>query len=202
VIGLIADSHGDVDSTRQGIAALRARGAKEIYHLGDVADSLQRDTLKPLLDLLRETGVLAVKGNNDFALEKTLGQENGRLAAELKDLPVKRQSGDIIFSHSFPLETFRAFYDPVDDGSTTGAEIIFNDLTFRVHFCGHSHRPILFRWRGGEVTREAVRPGPTVLFPAERYIIVVGSVQEGELGLYDEGIYHRITREEMWKCPS
>jgi len=201
-IGIIADSHGNREATAAAIRLLKGRGADLLVHLGDFCDSLRRDRTAAMIDLLRENGVLVVKGNNDFLVEKMLADERRppdvegvKMLAFLRDAPVVRAQGDIRFAHSLPFDTLRAFYEPIDTGNTRRAEALFNETDFRILFCGHSHLPILFRKSGGRVTREAIpAERPMTLERTGRYIFVVGAVTGGECALYDKeaGTYERL----------
>jgi predicted phosphodiesterase len=193
-IGLVADSHGDLEATAEAIRLLKGRGASVLIHLGDFCDSIRHDRVASMIDLLREHGVLAVKGNNDFLVENRLAgarrppdAEGIKMLSFLRDVPVVRVRGDVRFAHSLPFETLRAFYEPIDTGNTRRAEELFNEADFRILFCGHSHLPICFRKTDGRVMRESVpAKQPMVLERPGRYIFVVGAVADGECALYDE----------------
>ena len=201
-IGIIADSHGNLEATAEAILLLKGRGAGLLVHLGDFCDSVRHDRAAAMIDLLLENGVLAVKGNNDFLVENMLADtrrppdaEGVKMLAFLRDVPVVRAQGDIRFAHSLPFGTLRAFYEPIDIGNTRRAEELFNETDFRILFCGHSHLPILFRKADGRVTRESVpAERPMSLERTGRYIFVVGAASDGECALYDEeaGTYERL----------
>jgi predicted phosphodiesterase len=203
-IGLIADSHGNIEATAEAIHLLKWRGADLLVHLGDFCDSVHPDRTAVMINLLQENGVLAVKGNNDSLVESILSDprrtpdtEEMQMLTFLRGVPIVRAHGDIRFSHSFPFDMPRAFHMAIDTGDTGRAEELFNTSDFRILFCGHSHLPILFRKLDGLVTREAVPAGiPTILEPG-RYILVVGAAAEGESALYDEetGLYERLQAE-------
>jgi predicted phosphodiesterase len=201
-IGIIADSHGNLEATAEAILLLKGRGAGILVHLGDFCDSVRHDRAAAMIDLLLEYGVLAVKGNNDFLVENMLADtrrapdaEGVKMLAFLRDVPVVRAQGDIRFAHSLPFDTLRAFYEPIDTGNTRRAEELFNEAVFRILFCGHSHLPILFRKSDGRVTRESVpAERPMSLERTGRYIFVVGAASDGECALYDDetGTYERL----------
>ena len=201
-IGIIADSHGDLEATAKAIRLLRDRNVDLLIHLGDFCDSVRHDRAAAMIELLRENGALAVKGNNDFLVENMLADvrrppnaEGVRVLAYLREVPVVRSRGDARFAHSLPMESLRAFYEPIDRGNTQRAEELFTEADFRVLFCGHSHLPVLFRMKGGHVTREPVpTERPMFLNISERYIFVAGAAADGECALYDEqaGTYERL----------
>lgn len=201
-IGIIADSHGNLEATAEAIRLLKGRGAGILVHLGDFCDSVRHDRAAAMIDLLIQNDVLAVKGNNDFLVENMLADarrlpdaEGVKVLAFLRDAPVVRTRGDIRFAHSLPFDTLRAFYEPIDTGNTRRAEELFDEADFRILFCGHSHLPILFRKSEGRVTREPVpAEQPMTLERTGRYIFVVGAAADGECALFDPatGLYERI----------
>ena len=221
-VGLISDSHGNLDATAEAIRLLKVRGASVLIHLGDFCDSIRHDRAVAMIRLLRENSVLAVKGNNDFFVESMLTDEGRPAEPEeepavtfLRNVPVTRTLDGLLFAHSLPFDSLRSFYEPIDTGTTRRAERLFAETDFRLLFCGHSHLPILFRKAGDTVTREQVPPGVKLTLGAagespanreagsqtkqngggaDRFIVVVGSADEGECALYDgeAGVYERI----------
>jgi predicted phosphodiesterase len=192
-IGLMADSHGDLNATKKAIAVLRKEGAESLIHLGDFFDSLQNDSLSSLISLLKDNGVLAVKGNNDHQIEKLLkdnsyeeGEERESVLSFIGDLPMIMVMKDLCFAHSLPFDALRSFYEPIDTGSAKRARGIFKNTPYRILFCGHSHIPVFFRWKDGHATRETIMPGHALsIEKGERYIMIVGAVYGGECALYD-----------------
>lgn len=201
-IGIIADSHGNREATEETIRLLKRRGVDLLVHLGDFCDSIRHNRAASMIDLLLEHDILAVKGNNDFSVEKMLADERRPADAEgekmlsfLRNVPVVRALGEIRLAHSLPLDTLRAFYEPIDQGNTLRAEELFNEADFRILFCGHSHLPVLFQSENGCVTREPVHPGtPVTLRRDGRYIFIAGAASGGECALYDggAGTYERL----------
>jgi predicted phosphodiesterase len=192
-IGLMADSHGDLKATKKAIAVLRKEGAESLIHLGDFFDSLQNDSLSSLISLLKDNGVLAVKGNNDHQIEKLLkdnsyeeGEERESVLSFIGDLPMIMVMKDLCFAHSLPFDALRSFYEPIDTGSAKRARGIFKNTPYRILFCGHAHIPVFFRWKDGHATRETIMPGHALsIEKGERYIMIVGAVYGGECALYD-----------------
>ncbi len=213
--GLIADSHGNLEATRQAIRLLEGLGADILVHLGDFCDSIRHDRTAAMIGLLEEHGVLTVKGNNDFLVENMLADTRRNLdpvgqrtLAFLRDVPVTRTLNGLNFAHSLPFDSLRSFYEPIDTGDTQRAERLFAETDFRFLFCGHSHLPIIFRKSGSRVTREqSPTRGKQVLGTAgdgpragensgaeDRFIVVVGAADDGECALYNRnvGVYERI----------
>jgi predicted phosphodiesterase len=201
-IGLLSDNHGRLRVLKRAIGALRRRGADQLIHLGDFCDSLHRRDPAAIVRVLKENGVLAVMGNNDYIVEKRLALKNGRdrevsagVRAYLGDLPVRIVNGDLCFAHSLPFDSIRSLYEPVDDGTTVKAAEIFSRTEHRILFCGHSHLSVLFRFSGDRLSREPLPDRrPLELDPSERFIIVVGALELGCCALYDrqKGVYETV----------
>jgi len=203
-IGLIADSHGNLPATIAAINCLKKNGAERLYQLGDLFDSALDNDFMDILQAVCSHNVLSVKGNNDYQVEK--GLDNGWVSnlAEadrsyvrqyLQNMPMKREVYDICITHSQPYDNIRAFYEPIDDGGTQRAEKIFRDTDYFMICCGHSHHPVLFRWRSGRVSREELSEKYRVPFlSSARYILIVGAVDRGECGLLDfeANVYRRL----------
>jgi predicted phosphodiesterase len=214
-VGLIADSHGNLEATRQAISLLEGLGADILVHLGDFCDSIHHDRTSAMIGLLEGHGALTVKGNNDFLVENMLADSRRSLDPEgqrtldfLRNVPVTLTLSGLNFAHSLPFDSLRSFYEPIDTGDTQRAERLFAETDFQILFCGHSHLPIIFRKSGSRVTREQSPPrGKQVLAAAgdsshtrdksgadDRFIIVVGAADDGECALYDRniGVYERL----------
>ncbi len=203
-IGLLADSHGNLESILKGVDRLKKARSHKLIHLGDIFDSLHNDNLYEIFEAINLNNFMAVKGNNDFQIETMLNNghysdlklnEKKRIISFLKKLPMLLVNGKICFTHSLPFDSVRSFYEPIDTGSTERAGQLFNETPYQLIFAGHSHSSILFRWRSGMVSREPIEPDEKIIFnPSERYIIIVGSSDNGECGVLDmdQMAYQRI----------
>jgi predicted phosphodiesterase len=204
-IGLIADSHGNLRSIRKGIVALKTLQFHALVHLGDIFDSLENDDLFEIFQTVKQNNFLTVKGNNDFQVENLLNSghsfdvsliQKKIILSFLKQMPIRIIDEDICFTHSLPFNSIRSFYEPVDNGTTDRAAQLFNQTLYSIIFCGHSHSSILFRLRNGVVTRELIHPNELIRFhSSERYIVIVGSSDNGEYGMFDKEqmTYQRIS---------
>jgi len=204
-IGLIADSHGNHAAMQACIQLLQENcGVQDFIHLGDLLDSLQRSHLDEMIQTLIRLNLPMVRGNNDFHIQNMLASgapmqlpDNDKpgILSFLERLPMKIVYQDICFTHSLPFDSIRSLYEPVDNGTTIRARQIFKETPYHLICCGHSHTPVLFRFRAGVVTRERIRAEEAVfLDPGERYIIVVGASDNGECGVLDcsQKTYERI----------
>ena len=197
-LGLVADSHGRVDVLKNAIDALRIRNVDRIVHLGDFCDSQNHDAMAEIFSLLIENRVLTVKGNNDYVVEKMLlhgelpcqGDQQRQWLTFLQKVPIIRRFEFICCCHSMPWQSIRAFYEPVDTGGTGTAGRIFRQTRDLLIFCGHSHFPVMFRYRNGHVFREPANGRSAVkLNREERYIVVVGAAENAECAVFDLSSY-------------
>jgi predicted phosphodiesterase len=204
-IGLIADSHGNLTAMQACIQLLQEnRGVRDFIHLGDLFDSLQRSHIDEMIQALIRLNLSMVRGNNDFHIQNMLASgasmqlpdnDRPRILSFLESLPMKIVYPDICFTHSLPFDSIRSLYEPVDNGTTIRAKQIFQQTPYHLICCGHSHTPVLFRFRAGVVTRECINLKEAIfLDPGERYIIVVGASENGECGVLDcsQKTYERI----------
>jgi putative phosphoesterase len=202
-LGLISDSHGNFPATEKAINRLIDQGCEQIIHLGDFCDTNRRDRLEDIIQLFQEWRVIAVKGNNDYLIELALCNSAGQgnfdqewMYGFLKSVPMKVIMDDICFAHSFPFEYLRAFYEPIDIGSTERASLLFQQMPYRILFCGHSHTPVYFCLSyPDDILRKVVPPGEKFLLEStSRYIFVVGSAVKGECAVFDAeaSTYERI----------
>ncbi len=90
-----------------------------------------------MIRLLRENNVLAVKGNNDFSVERMLTDERRRpdsagepTIAYLRTVPFTRALNGLLFAHSLPYDSLRSFYEPIDTGNTQRAARLFAETRF------------------------------------------------------------------------
>lgn len=206
-VGLMADSHGQLASIKKGAACLKDFSVDKIIHLGDIFDSLKNDPLEEIVEAVHRLQLVSVKGNNDYQIETSITSGNAlglkaeqkkRILSFLTQMPFRIEEGDVCFTHSLPFDNIRSIYEPIDIGSTKRAIPLFNATSYRILFCGHSHKSILFRWRLGKVTREAVELCETIHFQAsERYILIVGAADKGECGIFDKArmTYQRINSQ-------
>jgi len=193
MIGLLSDSHGDLDALARTVWALRRRDVAEIIHLGDFCDSLREEGLEETTRYLLAEGISAVKGNNDFLAENRLSALSKPTVAQRESLaflsrvPRTIERGDACFAHSQAGNGFRSFFEPVEDGTVERTATLFAGMPCRFLFCGHSHQPVLLRWDGREATREIPQEEtPARLATSVRCIVIVGAADNGDCGLYDE----------------
>ena len=146
LIGIMADSHGQVAPIRDALAVFDDVGCRSIYHLGDVCDSSHPETASACMGLLQDRGVQTLKGNNDQAIVANhIDREESPVPPEvlgaLQRLELVKYYQQAMFIHSLP------FIQELGLSSMIGAmgrmEItrFCNDFPEKILFRGHSHNP-------------------------------------------------------------
>ena len=162
IIGIMADSHGQVAPIRDALAVFDDVGCHSIYHLGDVCDSNHPETANACMGLLQDRGVQTIKGNNDQAIVANhIDREKSPVPPEvlraLKRLELVKYYQKAMFIHSLP------FIQELGLSSMIGAmgrmEVIrfCNDSPGKILFRGHSHNPEI-AW----LQRQQVKAQPLV----------------------------------------
>ena len=146
MIGIMADSHGQVAPIRDALAVFDDAGCRSIYHLGDVCDSNHPETANACMRFLQDRRVQTIKGNNDQAIVANhIDREKSPVPPEvlraLKKLELVKYYQKAMFIHSLP------FIQELGLSSMIGAmgrmEItrFCNDFPGKILFRGHSHSP-------------------------------------------------------------
>lgn len=152
-IGVMADSHGQVGAIAAALGVFRSRGCQRIYHLGDVCDSVHPETADACVRLLAESGVVAIKGNNDHTIVANL-QGNAhtgisvKTARFLRQLPLREEYETAVFVHSLPFVNELGLASMLGVMGNNECRQFFETHPHKILFRGHSHSPEL-RWAGG-----------------------------------------------------
>ena len=164
MIGIMADSHGQIETIRDALAVFDELGCGAIYHLGDVCDSAHPETANACIQLLQDRQVETIKGNNDQAIvanhcsRETSPVSKGVLEA-LRNLDLVKYHSRSMFIHSLP------FIQELGLSSLIGAmgamEIrrYCREFPEKILFRGHSHNPELAWLEGPQVKVESLTAG-------------------------------------------
>ncbi len=164
----MADSHGRINALATGIDLLKNLGCRLLYHLGDICDTGRPETAAACTRLIRENGILAVKGNNEHALAVNYsGQKDSPITQEVADflgaLPLVRTRPGAVLAHSLPFERELGLSAMVRIIEPVAAEFYFAQHPRDVLFRGHSHTPeIIRRKSGGGIATDPLPAGETV----------------------------------------
>lgn len=182
LIGIMADSHGDVKALDAGITALQKLGCDPLFHLGDICDSAYPQTTQACVDLLRGHNVLAVKGNNEHTVSVNYaGQEsdvvNDATALFLGRLPLVRDFAGALFAHSLPFEKELGLSAMVRTMETAEARAFFSQYPHGLLFRGHNHAPQILWQEQGKVLAETILPDTRInLFDRLPCVVTCGAL--------------------------
>jgi predicted phosphodiesterase len=186
-IGIMADSHGHVQSLTWALAFFRDYGCEAIYHLGDLCDSVHPETADHCVSLLRENNVLGIKGNNDHqVIVNHEGRQPSHLASTtiqyLKDLPMLIDLGEVVMTHSLPFVDERGLSSMVGVLGHEEATLFFQSYPRKVLFRGHGHCPEIIRKQKHTLVTKKITPGKTIqLADIKPCIVTCGALDKGFL---------------------
>ena len=182
---------------------------------------------REVLDLVREAGIIAVRGRHDEAcaglLEPTFFTESGRRAAQWTRAILTRQ--DRSFLRSLPLTrdlegcslAYSTYAQPGETRTITtlrDAEPSLKAIPYRVAFVGQTHVPLAMVQERGEPHRTSFSASSSLeLLHVHRALINPGSVGQprdedprAPFGLFDtETLHYRLLRceydveKERWR---
>ncbi len=155
MLGLLSDAHGNLAAFERGLALLRAKGAEQIYFLGDAVGYIPNISV---LERLHADQIPCLQGNHEammlsrrYAPERESAYRLGEVAALLpRDLmrwvsewPTSRviavAGGAALLVHGSPKDPTFDYIYPDSDLTQFCPE----DARIRVVFMGNTHRPFV-----------------------------------------------------------
>jgi len=190
-VGIIADSHGQIESISDGIRFLSEMGCWPIFHLGDICDSSHAETADDCVKILEKNGVSAIKGNNDHLILCSYLERNGNVISDhtakyLEDLPHVIEYDKAILAHSLPFYTELGFSCMIWDMGEKEINRFFKDKTKKILFRGHSHKPVI-SWRENSkiITEEIFLDREINLVERVPCVVTCGSLTRGLCMIWD-----------------
>jgi predicted phosphodiesterase len=185
-IAIFSDIHGNLEALKAILADMEEQSVQEKLCLGDVV-GYGPDPAK-CLELVRELGCPVVQGNHDqgciesnedpsFNTYAKAGLEHARkqLNEEEKEflihLPMKIEDDGFTAVHASLYDKEPWFY--ICNKNDVACH--FDRQAQPVCFCGHTHKPAVWRQTKGKVQELPSTP-PFILDPGAKYLINVGSV--------------------------
>jgi predicted phosphodiesterase len=185
-IAIFSDIHGNLEALEAVLADMEKQNVQEKVCLGDIV-GYGPDPAK-CLELVREIGCPIVQGNHDqgsvesnedpsfntyakAGLEHTRKQLNEEQKEFLVRLPMKIEGDGSTFVHASLYDKEPWFY--ICDKGDVACH--FEYQTQPVCFCGHTHKPVVWRQTKGKAQELPFTP-PFTLDPDSKYLINVGSV--------------------------
>ena len=184
-VGIMADSHGQAGTIDAAIAFLKERDCRPIYHLGDICDSFNRETVEYCVRLLRENDIKAIKGNNDHAVVVNEADRKHTAISSatyryLRHLPSLSEYRGAIFTHSLPFVKKLGLSAMIGQMGTDEATRFFESSPRGILFRGHGHSPEIM-WRNGKkILSSGLSPEETIDL-ADRLpcVVTCGALTDG-----------------------
>lgn len=181
-IGIMADSHGSPEAIKAAIEFLRKKNCGPLFHLGDICDSHRPETANDCVRLLSKNDVLAIKGNNDYAILLNRNRETVEQTTHqyLENLPLIREQGEAVFVHSLPFVEELGLSAMIGVMRTRIAQRFFRESEKKILFRGHSHSPEIIQQSNGKIQKRRLREGERIdLKRSLPCIITCGALTEG-----------------------
>ncbi len=192
-IGIMADSHGQVECMLDALAFFRKQDCDSLYHLGDICDSAHPQTADQCVQLLQQKKIHAVKGNNDHqVVVNHLTTRPAYISTAtiefLQHLPMIIDFGEIVLAHSLPFVKDRGLSSMVGPLGVHEADLFFGMNSHKILLRGHSHLPEIVRSRCESNVTKKLMPGESLqiagIIPA---IVTCGAVDHGFVMVWDVG---------------
>jgi predicted phosphodiesterase len=193
IIGIMADSHGQVHNIARALSFFKRHDCDHIYHLGDICDSAHPETADPCVNLLRQNSIFGIKGNNDHLVvvnhrDRQQAHPSSTTLAYLENLPLVVEKGDIIMTHSLPFVKERGLSSMVGVLGHNEAALFFRTCPRKVLFRGHSHHPELLRQDHQNLRVDKIRPGEIIrIKDIKPGIITCGALDHGFMMIWNRG---------------
>ncbi len=191
LVGIIADSHGQVESISDGIGLLSAMGCRPVFHLGDICDSSYPETADECIKILEKNEVSAIKGNNDHLILSGCLEGNGNVISGhtvtyLGNLPHVIEYDRAVLTHSLPFYAELGLSCMIWDMGEKEIRRFFNDRAEKILFRGHSHKPtISFREHDRIITEEIALDREINLLERFPCVVTCGSLTRGLCLIWD-----------------
>ncbi|MBW2412815.1 MAG: metallophosphoesterase family protein [Deltaproteobacteria bacterium] len=166
----MADSHGEPDKIAAALDFLFEKGCDRLYHLGDICDSAHPGTAEACVRPLLESGILAIKGNNDHQIEvnhRSRGANPGHrkdliprdVLEFIIELPLVRSCQHALFTHSLPFARELGLSSMVGTMGEMELNWFFSAHPRGMLFRGHSHDPELIFKQDHRIITRVLQPG-------------------------------------------
>ncbi|MDY6906135.1 MAG: metallophosphoesterase family protein [Thermodesulfobacteriota bacterium] len=187
MIGIMADSHGNVDALQSAVTFFKRAGCRALFHLGDVCDSTLPETTAPCVAIIQDSNVLAVKGNNEHTVSVNAPDDgDSTIPLFLGRLPIIRSLPGAVFAHSLPFEKELGLSAMIRAINDDAARMFFRQYPDSVLFRGHSHAPVLMFEKNGAIQSIPISTAKPVTIASLRpCIITAGALTDGLCMIWD-----------------
>ena len=169
-LGIMADSHGESDKIVAALNFFSANDCDGYVHLGDICDSTHPETAEACVRPLIESGVLAIKGNNDHQIDvnhRARGGISGHrddliphdILEFIHNLPLLSSCQPALFTHSLPFARELGLSSMIGVMGEAQLNHFFRTEPQRILFRGHSHDPEIAFLHNHQIIFRALQPG-------------------------------------------
>ncbi len=187
-LAVFSDTHGNYNAFEQVLKDIKQSAVDELISLGDnIGYGPEPDRVIKKLKALK---IRSVRGNHELAVEdeeylnwfnpaarksliktrKMLSKASLKHIAQFEPFIVL---DDCRFVHGFPPDSSLIYMFQVSENRK---QEVFEEMTERLCFIGHTHTLELMGYAGKEIQYEDLPEGVSRLDPEKKYIINIGSV--------------------------
>ena len=191
MIGIMADSHGQIKTIHAALAVFDELGCESIYHLGDVCDSAHPETASACIQVLQNHRVHVIKGNNDQMIvanhydRQTSAASKGVLET-LRNLDLEKHHREALFIHSRPFIQELGLSSLIGAMGAKETRRYCHEFPDQILFRGHSHSPEIAWMEGQQVKVESLHPDVRINI-AKRIpcVVTCGALMRGLCMIWD-----------------
>jgi len=187
-VAIISDIHGNFDAFQQVLKDIDRSSVDSIISLGDNIGYGPEP--ERVIQEIQSRGIPSIIGNHELAVNDPdylnwfnpvarrsliitrdmLSKRSMRFIAELEPYRVDHQCR---FVHGFPPDSSLIYFFQVSDALK---KKIFDEMTERLCFVGHTHALEIVEYDGGDLEYKNLSEGLVALDAGKKYIINIGSV--------------------------
>jgi predicted phosphodiesterase len=187
-LAVLSDIHGNLEAFCHCLDDIDLSGVDQIVNLGDSIGYGPQP--EEVLNLLKKRGIPNIVGNHELAtidkdfrlwltpstlksITHTLKYLSSESLSYIKNLPSCRMVEGALLVHGCPPDSPTIYLNHMSLSETRET---FESNEFNIAFTGHTHRLMLIRYDGKDLTFKPLNKDTMVLEKGYRYIVNVGSV--------------------------
>ena len=191
MIGIMADSHGQIETIHAALAVFDELGCESLFHLGDVCDSAHPETANACIQTLQNRQVHVIKGNNDQMIvanhyDRETSTVSKGVLETLRNLDLAKHHREAMFIHSRPFIQELGLSSLIGAMGARGIRRYCREFPDQILFRGHSHNPEIAWMEGQQVNVESLTPGARLNL-AKRIpcVVTCGALMRGLCMIWD-----------------
>ena len=199
MIAILSDIHSNYEALSIALDSLAGEDISAIYCTGDLVEYLEK--ANAVVDLIRQSRVKCVMGNNDIAYldqldcsycapvvqDEELTQEDLTTdnLAFLEQLPQFLSEPELYLVHALPPDSFLKYIDYQSEQSLL---LAFESFSHYIAFVGHTHEYKIYELTAlGEICKHDFVDNEFCLIAGSRYIVNAGTLGQARRLNHDLG---------------